>query len=74
MFEMNSKWISILLFIFLIFLSIVFTHIFEPTRAIDLWNPLGTTSTRRPGLVNNYFFIFFIYEKILGSKKRRNIS
>ncbi|KAI1730422.1 carboxylesterase family domain-containing protein [Ditylenchus destructor] len=40
--------------IFSLFIKIVdpqqLPPIFEPTRPIDLWNPFGTTTTRRPGM------------------------
>lgn len=47
---------------FLCLISYLFTQQFpEPTRSIDLWNPFGITSTRRPGLVGILINFIKIY-------------
>lgn len=44
--------IAFILFVLLPCIKVNIAQNIEPTRTIDLWDPFGTTTTRRPGLVS----------------------
>lgn len=66
---MSIKWLFGLTLLLFDILHIVPSQFPEPTRAIDLWNPFGTTTTRRPGLVKKFYYFVnakvFIYYNLL---------